>query len=303
MIEGNEMTEELTIKDKSLFLLDMDGTLYLGNKLFKGTKEFLEHLKKSGIPYVFMTNNSSKGVESYLSKLKRLGIQATKEQFMTSVDATLDVLKHRYSEEIQEKKIYVVGTNSLKTHLISEGLRIVEYEDYGDFVNRRSKGEEIDILLLGYDTELNYEKLRIASELLTLKVEGFAEEETRSSIKYRVDYIATNPDWVCPTENGFVPDCGAMAEMLEHAVKRLPEFIGKPEPHIVNLALSRFNKKAEDAVIIGDRLYTDILCGKKSGISSIFVLSGEGTLNDLKFSQAEPTWIMKNIEEVYEALK
>lgn len=286
---------ETRLKNKTLFLLDMDGTLYLGNKLFRGTKEFLAYLKSNSIDYVYMTNNSSKGVESYMDKMKKMGIETCQNQFITSVDTTIEFFKKNYGREIYEKGIYVLGTQSLKKQLRDEKLKILDWNDFTefekDFINNNKS--PVDILLLGYDTELNYEKLKIASLLLALK-----EKEN-----YAVDYVATNPDWVCPTEKGFVPDCGSMAQMLEHAVHRLPYFIGKPEPHIVNLALERFKKDKEAAVIIGDRLYTDILCGKKSGIDSIFLLSGEGTLEDLKESEARPTWIMENIEEVYENIK
>lgn len=266
----------MDLKEKKLFLLDMDGTIYLDDNLFDGTLEFLEHVKSSGGRYLFLTNNSSRGVESYVEKLRRLGIPAEKEDFLTSVDATIEFLKKRYSgtdsESWQQKKIYLMGTASFRQQMETEGFRLTENPD-----------EDTDVLLMGFDRELTYRKLEDASLLLTRGVE----------------YFATNPDWVCPTAWGSVPDCGSMAQMLEHATGRMPYFIGKPQPDMVLMALEKYGYAPEEAVLIGDRLYTDIACGYNAGIDTIFVLSGEGTLADVETSDTKPTYIIENIEEIY----
>lgn len=265
------------LKTKKLFLLDMDGTIYLDDQLFDGTMEFLDHVKQTGGRYLFLTNNSSRGVDSYVEKLRRLGIPAEREDFLTSVDATIAFLKKRYGEEnALRKKIYLMGTESFRRQLEGERFLITETPD-----------EDVEILLMGFDRELTYRKLEDASFLLTRGVE----------------YFATNPDWVCPTAWGYVPDCGSMAHMLQNATGRLPYFIGKPQPDMVLMALEKYGYAPEDAVLIGDRVYTDIACGCNAGIDTIFVLSGEGTLADAENSATKPTYIINNIEEVYRRLK
>lgn len=254
------------IKNKKLFLLDMDGTIYLDNDLFDGTIEFLEYVKKNGGRYIFMTNNSSKSVDKYIEKLRGMGIESKKEDFLTSVDATIVWLKKK-----KYKKIYALGTKSFKEQLIKFELPVTDKREDG-----------IDCLCMGFDTELTFEKLEDACILLNGDV----------------DYIATNPDWVCPTWYGFVPDCGSVAEMIYNATKKRPRFIGKPEPEMAYLAMDKFGYSKEETVVIGDRLYTDIACGVNAGIDSVFVLSGEGTLEDLEKSDVKPVYVRKNIREI-----
>ena len=146
--------------------------------------------------------------------------------------------------------------------------------------------DDVDCLCMGFDTELTFQKLEDACILLGRGV----------------DYIATNPDWVCPTWYGYVPDCGSVSEMLYNATKRRPFFIGKPQPEMPLLAIEKTGYKKEETVIIGDRLYTDIACGVNAGISSVFVLSGEGTLEDIEKSEVKPEFVYDNIREIYNEL-
>lgn len=254
-----------------LFLLDMDGTIYLDDELFDGTVEFLDYVRRRGGKYIFLTNNSSKGVECYVEKLEKLGIKASRNDFLTSVDATALKLKEK-----GYKKIYVLGTASFKKQLSSEGLPITDELCDG-----------IDCLCMGFDTELTFKKLEDACILLNR----------------RLDYIATNPDWVCPTAYGYVPDCGSVVDMLYNATKRRPEFIGKPEPEMAYLAMEKYGFKKTETAVVGDRLYTDIACGKNAGICTVFVLSGEGTREDIQKYGITPDYIFDNISELYKALK
>ena len=277
---------EKRLKEKKLFLLDMDGTIYLDDHLFNGTLDFLNHVKETGGRYLFLTNNSSRGVDAYVEKLKKLGIEACAEDFLTSVDATIAFLRKRYSADCsiggigdkdwRQKKIYLMGTASFRDQMEKEGFLLTETPD-----------ADTDILLMGFDRELTYRKLEDASWLLT---------------KGNVEYFATNPDWVCPTAWGSVPDCGSMAQMLEHATGRLPYFIGKPQPDMALMAMEKYGYGPEETVLIGDRLYTDIACGYNAGIDTIFVLSGEGTLEDVEKSHIKPAFIIDNIEEIYRRL-
>ena len=262
----------MTLSQKKFFLLDMDGTIYLDNDLFDGTLDFLAKVKERGGRYLFVTNNSSKGVDAYVEKLKKIGIESTAEDFLTSTDATILYLNSNYPG----KKFYSMGTRSFTEQLKSSGVNVTtELED------------DVFGLVISNDTELNFKKLEDASKLL---IKG-------------VEYIATNPDWVCPTAYGSVPDCGSFAEMLQHVNGRMPTFIGKPKPQMLLLAMEKFGYSKEESVMIGDRLYTDIASGYNAGIDTIFVLSGEGTLKDAEESDIKPTYIIENIREVYDRIK
>lgn len=259
-----------TLKHKKLFLLDMDGTIYLDNNLFDGTAEFLDYVKSSGGRYIFLTNNSSKSVDKYVEKMAKMGVHVTEKDFFTSTNATVLYLKKK-----NYNKIYALGTKSFAEQLEESGLSITTERETG-----------IDCLCMGFDTELTFKKLEDACILL----------------RDNIDYIATNPDWVCPTWYGSVPDCGSIAQILCTATGKKPKFIGKPEPDMALLAIKESGFAPEEAVLIGDRLYTDIACGVNAGISTIFVLSGEGTMEDVKESDAKPEFIYENIRKVYEDL-
>ncbi|MBR5519903.1 MAG: HAD-IIA family hydrolase [Clostridia bacterium] len=255
------------LKQARLFLLDMDGTIYLDNDLFDGVTDFLAHIRAIGGKYMFLTNNSSKSVDKYIEKLGRLGIPTTAEDFLTSTDATVLFLQKQ-----SYRKIYALGTTSFRQQLRDSGLPITDRLEDG-----------IDCLCMGFDTELTFQKLEDACILLG---QG-------------VDYIATNPDWVCPTKFGYVPDCGSVSQMLCNATKRMPRFIGKPEPTMALLAMEKTGFRPEETVIIGDRLYTDIACGVNAGINTVFVLSGEGTLEDVEKGETKPDVIYRNIAEFF----
>ena len=260
------------LADKTLFLLDLDGTLYLDEQLFDGAREFLATLRAQGRRYLFLTNNSSRGAQTYVQKLARLGVARTQADFLTAVDATIADLRRTQPGAL----LYVFGTASFREQLAAAGLRVTDRLQNG-----------IGALVVGFDTELTFQKLEDACILLG---QG-------------VDFIATNPDWVCPTWYGFVPDCGSVCEMLTRATGRRARFIGKPEPAMVQLALQRTRTPPEQAVLIGDRLYTDIACGENAGIDTILVLSGETTQSMLQQSKQHPTWVLKNIRQVLSYLQ
>jgi len=257
---------------KRLFLLDMDGTIYLDEALFEGTLDFLNHVKAIGGRYLFLTNNSSKSVDAYVDKLARLGIAATAEDFLTSTNALIMDLKSRGQAE---RLHYAFGTASFRQQLRDAGIRITDKLEDG-----------IEALLIGFDTELSFQKLEDACILLNRGV----------------DFIATNPDWVCPTWYGSVPDCGSVCEMLFRATGRRPRVIGKPQPAMALLAMEATGFSPEQTVLIGDRVYTDIACGYNAGIDTILVLSGEGTRADADASDTPPSWILDDIAQLYHIL-
>ncbi len=259
------------LADKRLFLLDMDGTLYVDDALFPGTLPFLHHVRAAGGRYLFLTNNSSRSVSAYVDKLARLGISAGSEDFFTSTDA---LIAHLQSGR-KRRLCYVFGTESFRAQLAAAGISVT---------NRLSGG--VDCLLAGFDTELTFQKLEDACILLNRGVE----------------FIATNPDWVCPTWYGSVPDCGSVCEMLFRATGRRPLVIGKPQPAMAELAMAAAGRSREETVLVGDRLYTDIACGVNAGIDTVFVLSGEGTRADLADSPVQPTWVLEDIGALLAAL-
>ena len=261
-----------SLKEKRLFLLDMDGTIYLDDLLFDGTLEFLEYVRQIGGRYLFLTNNSSRGVDAYIEKMTRLGIATTEEDFLTSVDATLLYLRQNHPG----KRCYVSGTETFKKQLRDGGVNLTDKLEDG-----------IEVLVHGFDRELTFQKLEDSCILLNRGVE----------------FIATNPDWVCPTWYGSVPDCGSVCEMLFRATGRRPRFIGKPQPEMALLAMEKFGYEKSQTVLVGDRLYTDIACGVNAGIDTVFVLSGEGTMEDLKTSEVQPAYILENIAVLLEELK
>ena len=262
--------QELVTKTK-LYLFDMDGTLYLGDRLYDFTKELLHQIRRSGGKYLFMTNNSSKSVEEYVRKLEKLGIRADREDFITSAQATSYYLLQNHPE----KPLYVCGTASFKAELMLAGLEVTEDPD------------KAECIVMGFDTELTFQKLWNVSKLLL----------TRD-----IPYIATNPDYVCPTEFGSVPDCGSVCDMICNATKKRPLVIGKPEALMPQLAMARLGIDAAHTCCIGDRIYTDIRCGLNAGITTLLVLSGEATLLTLAESDIKPHFVLEDASEILDAL-
>ena len=258
------------IEEKRLFLLDMDGTIYLDEALFPGTIPFLQAVRERGGRYLFLTNNSSKSVDAYIEKLGRMGISAAREDFLTSVDALIADLAGR----APYKLCYVFGTRSFQSQLKQAGVPVTDRLE-----------DKIDCLLIGFDTELTFQKLEDACILLNRGA----------------DFIATNPDWVCPTWYGSVPDCGSVCEMLFRATGRRPRVIGKPQPAMARLAMERTGFPPVQTLMVGDRLYTDIASGVNAGIDTAFVLSGEGTREDLESGGVRPTWVFDDISALHRA--
>ncbi len=267
------MNQESLLRRINLFLFDMDGTLYLGDRLYDFTPALLETIKATGRRYLFMTNNSSKSVEDYIKKLEKLGIVAAREDFITSSQATAYYLKQNYPNY----RLYVCGTQSLKKELQREGFTVTEVLD------------EVDCIVMGFDTELTFQKLEDVSRLLL----------TRQDIPY----IATNPDYVCPTEFGSVPDCGSVCDMIYNATGKRPVVIGKPSPLMPRLAMERYGYSQGETAMVGDRIYTDIKSGLNAGITGILVLSGETTEEILANSVDKPHLVLQDASAITDAIK
>lgn len=256
-----------------LYLFDLDGTLYLGERLFPFTRELLREIRRTGGQYLFLTNNSSRSVADYVGKLARLGIASAPGDFVTSSQA----MAHYLHEHHEGKRLYVCGTESLKAELSREGFPAVTDPALSECV------------VMGFDTELTFQKLRDVSWLLTTRPE--------------IPYLATNGDLVCPTEFGFVPDCGSVCAMLRTATGRTPHVVGKPSPLMPRLAMERLGRAREETAVIGDRIYTDVKSGLNAGITAILVLSGETTREILDQSEDKPHLVLRDCGEIADVLR
>ena len=262
-----------TIEKMKLYLFDMDGTLYLGNRLYDFTIELLQEIRRTGGKYLFITNNSSKSVTDYVKKLEKFGIEAAREDFMTSSQATAYYL-HKHHEG---QKLYVCGTESLKEELRSEGFTVTTNID------------DVDCIVMGFDTELTFQKLHDVSYLLLTRPE--------------LPYIATNPDLVCPTEFGSVPDCGSICGMIYNATGKKPIVIGKPSPLMPELAMDKMGVSKEETCVVGDRIYTDVKSGLNAGCVGMLVMSGETTPEILAQSPDKPHLVLESAREILDVLK
>lgn len=260
------------LRQKKLFLLDIDGTICKGDNLIDGAGAFLEIIRQKGGQFIFITNNATRSTRDYIRFFRRLGVETDSEQYITAAYATIQYLK----KHCAGKLIYGLATESFLQECRENGLRITTSLQPG-----------IDCVLVSYDNQLNYDKIKDVCRLLT---EG------------KPEYIATNPDLVCPVEFGYLPDCGAICNMIETATGKQPLFIGKPEPAMVEYALQLTGCTPEETLVVGDRLYTDILCGVNAGVDTALVLSGEATLQDAAAFAHPPRYLFPSVKELAAAI-
>ncbi len=239
----------------------MDGTFYLGNQVLPGAIGFMNYLQRTGRDYLFLTNNSSASADYYAEKLTKMGWPTEAGDILTSGEATALYLK----KNKPNARIFLMGTPALEA----------EFKNYGFILTSESP----DYVVLGFDKTLNYEKLAIACDL----------------VRRGVEFIATHPDKNCPTESGFIPDCGAMIEFIWASTGKRPHIIGKPNRDIIEAVFSKKNYFPSQMAIIGDRLYTDIVTGRNAGIASILVLSGETKLGDICTAEVVPNYIFADL--------
>lgn len=260
------------LSEKKCFLLDMDGTIYLGEQLIDGADKFLERIKKTGKRYIFLTNNSSKNKRSYVEKLNTIGIEANYDEVFTSGEATAIYL----NKMKKGMKIFLLGTKALEEEFINAGFELV-----------RERDKEIDFVVLGFDTTLTYEKLWIACDYIA------------SGVKY----VATHPDFVCPLEGGkCMPDTGSMIALIKAATGKEPIVVGKPYRYIVDAIVEKYYLKREELAIVGDRLYTDIRTGLDNSIDSILVMSGETDKKMLETTEFIPNYVFDSVKDIIEVL-
>jgi len=251
------------------YLLDMDGTITLGDQLLPGADDLIQVLSRRDIQYFFLTNNSSRSRKDYAAKLHTLGLEIPTERILTSGEAAASTLASRD----EGARIYLVGTPSLQREFLDHGFELSD--------------ENPDTVVLGFDTTLTYDKL---SRLCSLVREG-------------TPYIATHPDLNCPTAEGPIPDIGATIAFVEASTGRVPdEIIGKPFQPMTEVILARTGLEPAQICMVGDRLYTDIAMGKH-GLRTVLVLSGETQPGDLVESPYKPDLVVKDIGELAQLIK
>ncbi len=262
-------TKEESIRAKlepvRCFLLDMDGTFYLGNRLIEGSLDFLAALERTGRTARFLTNNSSRSSSVYREKLLRMGVHERYCDVITSAHAAA-----RYClERFPGKKGWLLGNPALRAEMTGMGLALTE--------------GEADYVLVGFDNTLDYAKMtRVCDEVRAGK-----------------PYIATHPDFNCPTETGLIPDIGAIMAFIEASAGRRPDVIlGKPYRGIVDEALARTGFSLSEMAMVGDRLYTDVATGVNHGMTGILVLSGEATMKDVETSDVQPDLIFGKLADM-----
>lgn len=255
--------------------LDMDGTIYLSNTIFPYTIAFLKRLTDMGITYSFLTNNPSKSLADYLHKLEIMGIPCEPEQMYTTTIATIDYIKANYP---QARKLFLLGTPSM----------ISQFEEAG-FISTADDPDDVpDIIVASFDMNLEYSRLCRAAWW----------------ISQGVTYLATNPDFVCPTDQRTIlVDCGSICRCLEAATGRKPDVtLGKPDPNMLSGICQRMSLKPSQIAMVGDRIYTDIAMAHNAGAFGVLVLSGETTLEAAKQAERQPSLICRDIEELGELL-
>lgn len=257
------------LQNKSLYIFDMDGTIYLGDRVFPYAVEFIKKLRAAGKKVLFFTNNASKSPDVYMEKLTRLGFAPAREELMTSGDVTIAFLKkHRPGQNV-----YLVGTPDLCRQFEEEGVGL---------------SEEANIVVTSFDTTVTYEKLNIACRL----------------VRNGAEYLSTHPDFNCPTEDGFIPDSGAIAAFVTASTGVAPTYFGKPYVQTIEMIAQVTGFAREDMCIFGDRLYTDIALGKKHGVTAILVLSGETQPEDVEKADIadRPDFVFPSLAEVDETI-
>ncbi len=252
-----------------LFVFDLDGTLYLGNNVFHGAQELISFINESGKSFIYLTNNSSKAAVDYVKRLEDMGFMCNTEDVLTSGMACANYLMAKYPN----KKVHLVGTDALRKEL----------EAYGVLID----DQDAQVVCVGFDRELTYDKAEKAVYFL----------------RKGADFVATNPDLVCPMPNDIaLPDCGSICSMLTSSTGVEPFYIGKPNPQMLINLSDKLAIPMEEIAMIGDRLYTDIAIGKNAGATTVCVLSGETTKKMIDDSDIKPDYIFDSVQDIYDHL-
>jgi HAD superfamily hydrolase (TIGR01450 family) len=260
---------DVALDDHEAVFLDLDGTVYLGDSLVEGAAELVETLRRRGVRVRFLSNNSSAWKDDYVEKLGRLGIDAAVDDVVLSTDGVI-----AYLDERDADGAYVVGTDAMREAIAAAGVRV--------------DAADPSFVVVGFDTGLTYEKVRRA----TLAVRDGAE------------FLLAHGDAVCPTPEGFVPDCGAIGALVETATERPPTRVfGKPDPGMLTHVLAEEGLAPEDVVVVGDRLETEVRLADRLGCPSVCVLTGDATRADVATSDVQPSAVAESVGALAESLR
>ncbi|MBC7235572.1 MAG: HAD-IIA family hydrolase [Chloroflexi bacterium] len=249
------------------YIFDLDGTLYLSERLIPGAREAIARLRRHGRPVVFLSNKPLEPRSHYAAKLTRLGIPTDTEDVLTSTQALVRYIK----DHLPKARLFVIGEELLRQELRDEGLILTE------------RIEEIDVVVAAFDRTLDYAKLNTAYQALMRGARFFA----------------TNADKACPVEGGAIPDAAGVIAFLEATTDRRVELVaGKPSRHILDAAIQRLGVPRTSCLMVGDRLATDILMGQKAGIDTALVLTGVTKREELADSPVQPTYVLDSVVDV-----
>ena len=262
-------SKETALKNVKLFVLDMDGTVYLGNNLIDGSLDFIRDVDADpNRDFIFFTNNASRVPKVYVDKLADMGLNVTEDKIVTAGDVCAEFLEKTYPSA----KIYLNGTPLLEDNWRERGLNLVD--------------DNPDVAVQSFDTTLTYDKL----------------DKICRYVRNGVPFIATHMDTNCPTEDGYMPDCGAMCALITDSTGVKPRFLGKPWKETVDMITAITGYPADQIAFVGDRLYTDVATGVNNGAMGFLVLTGEADMQTVAESDVEPTCIYDSLKEMREYL-
>ncbi len=260
------------LSEKRLFLFDIDGTIAVGNTLYQGTRPLLDYIQSVGGRAYYITNNSTWSNADYVRKFRDIfGLETCENQFITSGYMTLRFLRQYHSTD----KIYVLGTASYIAELRKNALCVTENPE-----------EDVRCAVVAYDSELTYQKLVNACQLLSVM---------------DIPFYGTNPDLRCPIDFGFIPDCGSICQMITASTGKTPRYLGKPNPEVVALCLADSGFSADQTLVVGDRLYTDIACGINAGVDTCALYTGETSPEEIAQSAYKPTCAFADVQALLNA--
>lgn len=262
------LSKEEALKGVELFVLDMDGTFYLSDSIIEGSLDFIQKLKDMGKEFLFFTNNASRVSSFYQKKLAKMGLEVEVSDIVTAGDVTIEYLKSFYPG----KKVYLNGTPLLEESFQEKGICLVK--------------EDPDVVVQSFDMTLTYEKL----------------ERICTFVRNGVPFLATHMDTNCPVDYGFIPDCGAMCDLITSSTGVKPKFLGKPCKETMDMILKITGKTVDQIAFVGDRIYTDVATGVKNGAKGFLVLTGEADMQTVAESEVEPTCVYDSLYEMSQYL-
>lgn len=258
------LPKDQALKDVTLFVLDMDGTFYLSDDIIEGAMDFIDKLKETGREFLFFTNNASRVSSFYQKKLKKMGLTVSEDRIVTAGDVTIEYLKSFYPG----KRVYLNGTPLLETSFREKGIQLVE--------------DDPDVVIQSFDLTLTYDKL----------------EKICTYVRNGIPFLATHMDTNCPVTGGFIPDCGAMCDLITSSTGVRPKFLGKPCRETMDMILKITGKSVDEIAFVGDRIYTDVATGVNNGAKGFLVLTGEADMQTVAESDVEPTCVYDSLYEM-----